>query len=66
MKWILHWDISKNNLLLWHNLDSKLGHRRGLIIDFDYTEWLEETGDYSLGTHTVNLYLIYSWAVNNT
>jgi hypothetical protein len=51
---ILHRDISKNNLLLWHDPDVNRNHRRGLLIDYDYAEELDINGDFSLGTRTVS------------
>jgi hypothetical protein len=61
---ILHRDVSKNNVLLWHDSNANHNHRRGLLIDYDYAEKLDANGDFSLGTRTVSFITSCTSVVN--
>ncbi|KIM77878.1 hypothetical protein PILCRDRAFT_11564, partial [Piloderma croceum F 1598] len=50
-KRILHRDISKNNIFMWRDPGFQL-HRRGLVIDYDYAERLDEKKNISIGSRT--------------
>jgi hypothetical protein len=53
-KFILHRDISYNNIMLYHSAGSEAVLHRGLLIDLDYAVRLNVIRDHSEGDWTVS------------